>query len=77
MVLNTRVRGRKDLEKLSIPYVGEIPYDEIKTKSIWRRILKKLGIRSSQIDVARKDVVVKAQSTNNINEAFRVLRANF
>ena len=77
MVLNTRVRGRKDLEKLSIPYVGEIPYDEIKTKSIWRRILKKLGIRRSQIDVARKDVVVKAQSTNNINEAFRVLRANF
>lgn len=77
MVLNTRVRGRKDLEKLSIPYVGEIPYDEIKTKSIWRRVLKKLGIRSSQIDVARKDVVVKAQSTNNINEAFRVLRANF
>ena len=77
MVLNTRVRGRKDLEKLSIPYVGEIPYDEIKTKSIWRRLLKKMGIRGSQIDVARKDVVVKAQSNNNINEAFRVLRANF
>lgn len=77
MALNTRVRGRKDLEKLSVPYIGEIPYDGIKPKSWWRRILQKLGIRSSQVDVARKDVVVKAQSSNNINEAFRVLRANF
>ena len=77
MALNTRVRGRKDLEKLSVPYIGEIPYDGIKPKSWWRRILQKLGIHSSQVDVARKDVVVKAQSSNNINEAFRVLRANF
>ena len=77
MALNTRVRGRKDLEKLSVPYIGEIPYDGIKPKSWWRRILQKLGIHRSQVDVARKDVVVKAQSSNNINEAFRVLRANF
>ena len=77
MALNTRVRGRKDLEKLCVPYIGEIPYDEVKPKSLWKRFLKKLGIRGLQLDLTRKEVVVKAQSSNNINEAFRVLRANF
>lgn len=77
MVLNTRVRGRKDLEVLSVPYVGEIPYDNVVPKTWIQRMLAKIGIHSSRGDVDRKDVVVKAQSTNNINEAFRVLRANF
>lgn len=77
MLANTRVRGRKDLEKLSVPYIGEIPYDDLQPASWWRRLLKKMGFQGSHVDVKRKDVVVKPQSNNNINEAFRVLRANF
>ena len=77
MLANTRVRGRKDLEKLSVPYIGEIPYDDLQPVSWWRRLLKKMGFQGSHVDVKRKDVVVKPQSSNNINEAFRVLRANF
>ena len=77
MLANTRVRGRKDLEKLSVPYIGEIPYDDLQPASWWRRLLKKMGFQGSRVDVKRKDVVVKPQSSNNINEAFRVLRANF
>lgn len=77
MIANTRVRGRKDLEKLSVPYIGEIPYDDLQPASWWRRLLKKMGFQGSHVDVKRKDVVVKPQSSNNINEAFRVLRANF
>lgn len=77
MLANTRVRGRKDLEKLSVPYIGEIPYDDLQPASWWRRLLKKMGFQGSHVDVKRKDVVVKPQSSNNINEAFRVLRANF
>ena len=77
MLANTRVRGRKDLEKLSVPYIGEIPYDDLQPASWWRRLLKKMGFQGSHVDVKRRDVVVKPQSSNNINEAFRVLRANF
>lgn len=59
--MNTRVRGRKDLENMDIPFVGEIPLEigkEIKeVKNDYR-------------------VVVKEQNRNIINEAFRVVRTN-
>ncbi len=62
--MNTKVRGRKDLEKLTIPFVGEIPlYSEKKRK----------GKKGRQ----KKDpVVVSGGNRNIINEAFRVLRSN-
>lgn len=73
--LNTKVRGRKDIEKLTIPFVGELPNvtfaDEKKKNflSIFNRKKKK-----KEKSVNR--VVVKAGSRNIINEAFRVLRTN-
>lgn len=59
--MNTRVRGRKDLENMDIPFVGEIPLEigkEIK------------GVKNDY------RVVVKEQNRNIINEAFRVVRTN-
>lgn len=64
--MNTKVRGRKDIEKLATPFIGEIPmaYDK-----------KKLKLIAKNKEEAEK-VVVKEGSRNVINEAFRVLRTN-
>ena len=78
--LNTKVRGRKDLEKLSMPFVGEIPlaYSSADQKRIAKEAKKK---REEQKDREVKEgfaggVVVKKGSRNVVNEAFRVFRTN-
>lgn len=63
--MNTKVRGRKDLEKLTIPFIGEIP---LRGKEK-RRGKKETGNEESKI-------LVKEKSRNIINEAFRVIRTN-
>ena len=68
--MNTKVRGRKDIEKLTIPFVGEIPlYARPKRKRFWRR-------RKKNADTDTYEIVVKPKSRNVINEAFRVVRTN-
>ena len=64
---NTKVRGRKDLENLTIPFLGEIPYYIGNAKRHWWQTKK-------QAD--RRLVVVKSGKRDVINEAFRVLRTN-
>jgi len=63
--MNTRVRGRKDLEGVTVPFIGEIPQFLHKKKGLWGRKPKEI-----------KAIVVKEGSRNVINEAFRVLRTN-
>lgn len=64
---NTVVRGRKDLESLTVPIIGEIPqYYSYKRKWLFRRRVKP----------DTKAIVVKEGNRNVINEAFRVLRSN-
>lgn len=65
--MDTRVRGRKDLENLSVPFVGEIPQYAVARKK-W-----KSGKSGQQPADA---IVVEEGSRNVINEAFRVLRSN-
>ena len=65
--MNTKVRGRKDLENLSVPFIGEIP-QYAGTKRKWIN-----GFRKRQ---EMKTIVVKEGNRNIINEAFRVLRSN-
>ena len=60
MVLNTVVRGRKDMEGLAAPFVGEIP---------------QYGSKRTSKDTT-ESLVVKANSRSVINEAFRVVRSN-
>ena len=74
-VSNTRIRGRKDLDSLTAPIIGEIPQNDRKRARRLRRMLgwlnfagKKKGQKSAR--------VVKEGSRNAINEAFRVLRTN-
>lgn len=60
--MNTKVRGRKDLESLSVPFVGEIP-------------LATHG-RKNKAAHAVKEIVVHQGKRDIVNEAFRVLRTN-
>lgn len=66
-VLDTKIRGKKDLASLSIPYLGEIPSAINKPRGLNR--LKK------HVTEERK-IVVTEKSRDAINEAFRVLRTN-
>lgn len=66
-VLNTTVRGRKDLDNLDIPFVGEIPMTYRK---------KKIFSRKTIVIDGEVEIVVKPGSRNIINEAFRVARTN-
>ena len=59
---NSKVRGRKDLENLTIPYVGELP--------LWK---PKKG--EEDID-AERHFVVRQHSRDITNEAYRVVRTN-
>lgn len=62
---NTKVRGRKDVEHLAVPFLGEIPqYTNGSHKS------------KTENDEDAHTIVVKAGKRNIINEAFRVLRTN-
>ena len=61
--LNTTVRGKKDIEGLSIPFLGDVP--------MCGKINDKV---KGPMDIA---VVVKDKSRDFANEAFRVLRTNF
>ena len=67
-ILNTTVRGRKDLENLSAPFIGEIP-STYKKKNIFDRV--KITDRPED-----RQIVVMPHSRNVINEAFRVVRTN-
>ena len=61
-ISNTKVRGRKDLENLSVPFVGEIPLAPDADRSKRPNSDNSIAVREGHRDV--------------INEAFRVLRTN-
>ena len=63
--MNTRIRGRKDLEALTLPFVGEIPQAATKKKGT-----------SDKKSIENNPIVVHEGSRDIINEAFRVLRTN-
>lgn len=61
--INTKVRGRKDLENLSVPFAGEVPLA--------------YGKKNKKKENETSDTVIIRQGSRNIiNEAFRVLRTN-
>lgn len=60
-ISNKKVRGRRDLEDINIPFIGEIPQYK----------------GSSKESAKEKKIIVKGGSRNVINEAFRVMRTNF
>lgn len=74
VVLNTKVRGRKDLENVSLPFVGEIPlYHPADEKFSMAEFLK---LKKKNVDAAQGTILVSHGKRDVINEAFRVLRTN-
>ena len=87
---NSKVRGRRDIEHLTIPFVGELPNVEFpdeekvsKLKKFMSNIFKKKkkSRHRHQRNKDEKDnyverVVVEHGNRNVINEAYRVLRTN-
>lgn len=84
--LDTTVRGRKDLEKSAVPFIGEIPLalspaEQKKQKKAMRK-MRKQGDKKNETEEQEVKkgfaggVMVKPGSRNIINEAFRVLRTN-
>jgi len=59
--LNSKVRGRKDLENLTIPYVGELP--------MWKP-------QKGEKKEKEYQIVVRHHKRDIVNEAFRVVRTN-
>lgn len=70
---NTTVRGRKDLKKVTVPFLGEIPFSISRKNrpTLEQRI--KFWKKPKEVRM----VVVKAGKRDFVNEAFRVLRTNF
>lgn len=65
--MNTKVRGRKDLNNMAAPFIGEIPQAEQgRRKRGWKKKNK----------VEEYAVVVKPGKRDIMNEAFRVVRTN-
>lgn len=70
--MNTKLRGKKDLENISIPLIGEIPL----TSARKGRLKKIVRVADKKKQDEEMQVVVKAGNRNVVNEAFRVLRTN-
>lgn len=70
-IMNTKVRGRKDVEHLTLPLLGEIPQIGKKYLPNKSRFLTKKKKKET-----KHEIVVKQGSRDVINEAFRVLRTN-
>jgi len=68
-VLDTKVRSRRDLEVVTIPYVGEIPMYGAPKHGVGR-------LRSKKHDAAGDEVLVMSGKHDIINESFRVVRSN-
>ena len=72
-VLNTKVRGKKDIKDVILPFAGEIPLTEEGMKQN-RKYLRALRMQK-KVNLNR-EILVKSGSRDTINEAFRVLRTN-
>lgn len=71
---NTRLRGRKDLEGMSVPVIGEIPRFK---RSSRKKVSYFKGEGKERIKApVSSDIVVEDGNRNLVNEAVRVLRSN-
>lgn len=69
---NTKVRSRKDLDTLLVPFAGEIP--QVGKTNTFRNLFKSKKKKKAEIDIPKP---VVAEGKRDVpNEAFRVVRSN-
>ena len=70
---NTTIRGRKDVESLSTPILGEVPqYGKPQRFGFLQKMLPS----GKEKEESAPNIVVKQHSRDMINEAYRVIRTN-
>lgn len=69
-VMNTKVRSRKDIEDLDIPFLGEVPLAETR-----KCCFKCLARKKDKVQTVRP-ILVRPHAMDVINEAFRMVRTN-
>lgn len=69
---NTKIRSKKDMENLPIPFAGEIPY--VGKEKKWIKMLQSKSKKKKEID--KPKVIVSEGKRDIPNEAFRVVRSN-
>lgn len=74
--MNTKVRGRKDIESLTAPYLGEIPFFALTKLKWWQKMLRIKPESLTDVEKKNIKVLVSPENNNMINEAFRVVRTN-
>ncbi|MCM1336107.1 MAG: polysaccharide biosynthesis tyrosine autokinase [Candidatus Amulumruptor caecigallinarius] len=70
--LDTKIHSRRDLAKLRLPFLGEIPFTGKRPS-----FFDKFRSKPTKATPSMRPILVKPQSRNAINEAFRVVRSNF
>lgn len=69
---NTKIRSKKDLESLAVPFAGEIPH--IGSTNKVKKLLR--SKKSKQKEIEKPKIVVEEGKRDIPNEAFRVVRSN-
>lgn len=78
-LVNTSVRGRKDLDVLTIPFLGEIPMKDPENRIVrfFRNLRQRLHLGSKKVKEDKSlHIMVRDGKTDVMNEAFRVVRTN-
>ena len=71
-ITDTSVKGRKDIEKSKVPFLGEIPLVGEDRRRGLARILK----QKDRFDTSNCRIMVRNGRRDPVNEAFRVLRTS-
>ncbi|MCH5174307.1 MAG: polysaccharide biosynthesis tyrosine autokinase [Prevotellaceae bacterium] len=84
-MMNNTIRGRRDLDELTVPFIGEIPmyrhHRKFKEKLFapwykFKKFLNRHVFHKEEKEKKDLHILVKEKSRSLINEAFRVIRTN-
>ncbi len=70
---NTTVRGRRDLENMNTPFIGELPAAFSRKFHLWDHLIPGKSQADNPED---RKIMVQPHKRDIINEAFRVVRTN-
>lgn len=72
--MDNKVRSRHDLDDMSAPFAGEIPFVGRKNRFEW--LTKRLNRNKKKKKLEKLPVIVQAGNRDIINESFRIVRSN-